>query len=46
MHLFYVQGGGLGHLTRTDKLIHFLGINTKDVVTLSKSKHKSSYLFA
>ncbi len=48
MHLFYVQGGGLGHLTRTDKLIRFLGINAKDVVIITPSQfihHFKQYTF-
>jgi len=37
MHLFYVQGGGLGHLTRIDKLIRFLDLNKKDIVIITPS---------
>lgn len=48
MHIFYVQGGGLGHLTRIDKLIRFLRIRIEDVLIVSPSQfthHFKSYSF-
>ncbi|MAQ75303.1 MAG: hypothetical protein CL613_03090 [Aquimarina sp.] len=37
MHIFYVQGGGLGHLTRTHALIKTLRIPAKDVRIITPS---------
>jgi len=37
MHLFYVQGGGLGHLTRTDKFIKTQGIPEDKVLIITPS---------
>lgn len=37
MHIFYVQGGGLGHLTRTDRLIKTLNISSEDVLIITPS---------
>ncbi|MFK7813893.1 MAG: hypothetical protein AB8B59_15465 [Maribacter sp.] len=37
MIAFYVQGGGLGHLSRTHKLIQYLKIDAKDVLIISPS---------
>lgn len=37
MPVFYVQGGGLGHLTRIDKLIKTLRIPAEDVKIISPS---------
>jgi predicted glycosyltransferase len=48
MHVFYVQGGGLGHLTRTDTLIRFLNINAEDVIIITPShftQHFTQYTF-
>ncbi|WP_282067855.1 hypothetical protein [Olleya namhaensis] len=42
MHVFYAQGGGLGHLTRTDKLIKSLNIPLELVVIISPS-HFTGY---
>jgi len=49
MHVFYVQGGGLGHLTRVDKLITTLKIpkNTVKIITPSCFTHYfKDYKFA
>ncbi len=43
MHVFYVQGGGLGHLTRTDKLIRFLKIRCEEVLIISPSQFTSHF---
>lgn len=37
MHVFYVQGGGLGHLTRIDKLINTLNIPKNNVLIITPS---------
>ena len=37
MHVFYVQGGGLGHLTRVDSLIVKLSIPIEDVLIITPS---------
>lgn len=37
MHVFYSQGGGLGHLTRVDKLILKLQIPVEDVIIITSS---------
>lgn len=37
MHIFYVQGGGLGHLTRIDKLITTLKISKDSVIIITPS---------
>ncbi|WP_346882178.1 hypothetical protein [uncultured Algibacter sp.] len=37
MHIFYVQGGGLGHLTRVDKLITTLNIKKGTVIIITPS---------
>jgi len=46
--LFYVQGGGLGHLSRTHKLIQKLNLKDDDVLIITPSKfthHFSQYRF-
>lgn len=48
MYLFYVQGGGLGHLSRTDKLIKTLGYTPDEVIIITPSffsHHFTSYTF-
>ncbi|WP_396601069.1 hypothetical protein [Algibacter sp. R77976] len=37
MHIFYVQGGGLGHLTRIDKLIKTLSIPKEAIKIITPS---------
>jgi hypothetical protein len=37
MHVFYAQGGGLGHLTRIDKIIKTLDISVRDVIIITPS---------
>ncbi|MDY8136031.1 hypothetical protein [Aquimarina sp. 2201CG5-10] len=37
MHVFYAQGGGLGHLTRINKLIKTLEIPNSDVLIITPS---------
>ncbi|TXE11601.1 hypothetical protein FUA26_05910 [Seonamhaeicola algicola] len=37
MHVFYAQGGGLGHLTRIDALIKLLKIKPNEVVIITPS---------
>lgn len=43
MHIFYVQGGGLGHLTRIDKLIKTLNIPKGDVKIITPSNFTSYF---
>lgn len=38
MIAFYVQGGGLGHLSRTHKLINLLKIDAKEVLIITPSQ--------
>jgi len=48
MHVFYAHGGGLGHLTRIDKLIKKLEIPVGDVLIITPSsftKYFKSYAF-
>lgn len=48
MIAFYVQGGGLGHLTRIHKLIQYLKIDAKEVLIITPSKFLelfTSYFF-
>nr|WP_321226157.1 hypothetical protein [uncultured Psychroserpens sp.] len=37
MHIFYAQGGGLGHLTRVDKIIKSLEIPKEKVIIITPS---------
>lgn len=37
MHVFYVQGGGLGHLTRVDNLIKRLSIPIEEILIITPS---------
>ncbi|WP_040281765.1 hypothetical protein [Psychroserpens damuponensis] len=37
MHVFYAQGGGLGHLTRVDTLIKTLDIPKREVIIITPS---------
>lgn len=37
MHIFYVQGGGLGHLTRIDQCIRVLNIPHQEVLIITPS---------
>ncbi|WP_452222053.1 hypothetical protein [Lacinutrix salivirga] len=43
MHVFYVQGGGLGHLTRIDKLIKTLNIQKDSVKIITPSVFTSYF---
>ncbi|MFS4491824.1 hypothetical protein [Maribacter sp. 2308TA10-17] len=43
MIAFYVQGGGLGHLSRTHKLIQYLEIDSKDVLIITPSAFKHHF---
>ncbi|SHJ09229.1 hypothetical protein [Aquimarina spongiae] len=48
MYLFYVQGGGLGHLTRTEKLIQTLQFTYHEVLIITPSQfchHFKNYKF-
>lgn len=48
MHVFYVQGGGLGHMTRVDKLIRFLDLKPENIIIISPSifaHHFKAYTF-
>lgn len=48
MICFYAQGGGLGHLTRVEKVIRFLNICDDDVIVItpsSFSKHFPQFKF-
>lgn len=38
MIAFYVQGGGLGHLARTEKLIYTLGLKTDEFLIITPSQ--------
>ncbi|NER16538.1 hypothetical protein [Spongiivirga citrea] len=43
MNVFYVRGHGLGHLTRTVKLIKTLDIESEDVLLITASKFTSYF---
>lgn len=48
MHVFYAQGGGLGHLTRVDNLINRLSIPAEDILIITPSlftKYFKGYTF-